>query len=917
MIGSVLVIGGGIAGIQTSLDLTELGFKVYLVEKRPTIGDHMAQLEKIFPKMECALCILTPRMVSVYKNRNIELFTLSKVKKVTGEAGNFTVTIIKRPRYIIERLCRGCGDCAAKCPKVEAPNFFDMNLGKRKSVYIPFPQATPPIYLIDPKLCLYLNRQVCGVCQKVCKAEAIEYEQEPEVFELKVGAIIVATGFDVLGEELTPRWGYQYENVVNALEYERILCTSGPFGGQILRPSDEQEPKKVAFIQCAGSIDLEENVPYCSRVCCSYTAKEAVLTRMYSEEIETYVFRHKIRAFGRNFYEYAKRSQEEFGVKYLQTKIVSIQEDPNTKDLIIQYKDLKSEENKEFVANMVVLAAPLVYSRGTKKLASILDIKLDRYGFFQERSYYNKSLSSRDGIFLCGFCQSPMDISESVVDASSVASQIANLLNSVKYTQIRKKEIHALQKGEIIEIIPATLVIGGGISGMTAALNTANQGFKTYVVEKEEVLGGNLNHINILYPTQEKASKILNEIKDKVEKNDNIQVFLNTKIKDVKGSIGNYIVSIENTDKKSQKLNIGTIIIATGGQEFKPKGLFQYNEKNKNILTQMELDQKLKDGGTEWLKDINHVTSILCVSARYKGGFSYCSNVCCSNSIKNINILEEIKPNLKMLVFFRDLHIAKKEFEKYFDTRKKTAKFIRYSPDNLPEIFKINEDPERYQIKVRDYINPERDIIFTTDLIILSTPMIPADNLGELAGMFNVPLSEKGFFLEAHTKLRPLDFANDGIFLCGCAQWPKNVQDSISQANGAAGRASRFLSLKKITSTKLKFLSFLLSIECYFKDLKINHEKCNGCGRCKEVCSFNAIDLIELKQEYEDVSLDVKKAVINRALCKGCGKCISTCRTKAITARHYNFDQISAIIDPYFLEKGEPLEKGEEAAILH
>jgi heterodisulfide reductase subunit A len=905
MEGSVLVIGGGVVGIQTSLDLTELGFKVYLVEKKPTIGGHVAQLEKTFPNMDCALCILTPKMVSVYKNPNIDLFTLSKVKEISGEAGNFKVTIIKKPRYINERLCRGCGDCAAKCPKVEAPNYFDMNLGRRKSVYLPFPQATPPTYLIDPKLCLYINREVCGVCRKICKAEAINYEQEPEEIEFKVGAIVVATGFDILGEELTPRWGYQYENVLNSLEYERILCSSGPFGGQVLRPSDHEEPQKIAFIQCAGSLDLEEGVPYCSRVCCSYTAKEAVLTRMYSENIETYIFRHRFRAFGKNYYEFAKRAQKEFGIKYLQTKIINIQEEPKTKDLIIHYKDLATGENKEFNANMIILATPLVYSSGTQKLAKILDIKLDKYGFFQEKSYYEKSLSSKDGIFLCGCCQSPMDISETVVDGSAVASQVANLLNPAKFTQIKEREIDTSQKEDIIEIKPAALIIGGGISGMTAAHNIANQGFKTYIIEKENVLGGNLNKINMLYPIQEDASKILNEVKTKVENNEKIQVFLNTKVTNIEGSIGNYIASIVNVDNKVQEINIGTIIIATGSKEFKPVGLYQYSDLNKNVLTQLELEQRLKNDTTDWIKEINHVTSILCVNARYKGGFSYCSNVCCSNTIKNINILEAIKPELKMLVVFRDLHMAKKEFEEFFDIRKKTAKYIRYSPSNLPEITKIKKDPERYQIKLRDYNNPEREIVFMTDLIILSTPMVPADDLKQLASMINVPLDETGFFLEAHAKLRPLDFANDGIFLCGCAQWPKNVQDSISQANGAAGRASRFLSLKKISSTKLKFLSFLLSIECHFKDLKINQEKCNGCGRCKEICSFKAIDLIESEQKYEDVSLQVKKAVINRALCKGCGKCTTVCRPKAISARHYNFNQISSIIDPYFLEREE------------
>ncbi|MHA1292461.1 MAG: FAD-dependent oxidoreductase [Promethearchaeota archaeon] len=915
MEGSVLVIGGGIAGIQTSLDLTDLGFKVYLIEKKPSIGGHVAQLERTFPNNDCALCILAPKMVEIFRNPNIKLYTLSKVKKVMGKAGDFTVIIEKKPRYVNEDKCRGCGDCAAKCPKIEAPNLFDMNLGKRKSIYIPFPQATPPIYLIDPKMCLYLNRNVCGVCKKICKAGAIEYEQTIQEIELKVGAIVVATGFDMLGEELTPRWGYQYKNVVNALEYERILSTSGPFGGQILRPSDEQTPKKVAFIQCAGSIDLTENIPYCSRVCCLYSAKEAVLTS--KQNIKSYIFRHKFRAFGRNFYEFAKEAQNDYDVKYYQAKIYNIKEDPKTNDLIINYQDLGTGKNKKFQTNMVVLAAPLVYSAGTKKLAKILGIKLDKYGFFQERSYFNKSLSSRDGIFLCGYCQDPMDISETVADASAVASQVSNLLKPVRFTKLVKTRADSSREKEMIEITQEALIIGGGISGMTAALNISNQGYKTYIIEKEKEMGGNLRFLNILYPIQEKASIFLNKIIEEVENNSNIKIFLNSKIKDITGSIGNYNISIEDSKGIKHKITVGTIIIATGGKEFEPKGFYQYKKENKNIITQLELEKKLKESNFTWLNEINHITSILCVGARQKGGISYCSNVCCTNTIKNINVLEKIKPDLRMLVFFRDLHMAKKEFEDYFSEKNKTAKFIRYSPNNIPQITKINENPERYSVKIKDETNPENYIEFKTDLILLSAPMIPSDNIVKLAGMLNVPLDKNGFFIEAHSKLRPLDFANHGIFLCGCAQWPKNVQDSISQANGAAARASRFLSLKRVSPNKLKFLSFMLSIECHFKDMLVNTEKCNGCGRCVENCTFKAISLVNVDKEFEDISFSMKKAFINPALCKGCGKCASTCRLKAISARHFDFNQISAIINPFFLEKSESKEDIETSLLIH
>jgi len=905
MIGSVLVIGGGIAGIQTSLDLVDLGFKVYLIEKKPSIGGHMAQLEKLFPTFDCSLCTLAAKMVAVYKNPNIELFTLSKVREIKGKAGEFTVIIEKIPRYVDEQKCRGCGDCAAKCPRIEAPNPFDMNLGKRKSIYLPFPQATPPVYLIDPNLCLYLNREVCGVCKKVCKADAINFDQKPERFNIKVGAIVVATGFDMLGEELTKRWGYSFKNVVNALEYERILCITGPFGGQILRLSDEKQPNKIAFIQCAGSIDINENVPYCSRVCCMYTAKQAVLTNMYSNNIKPIIFRHKFRAFGKHFYEFAKKAQLDHDVKYYQAKIYDIEEKPKTKDLIINYKDLGSGEKKTFIANMVVLASPLVYSAGTKKLAKILDIKLDKYGFFQEKSYLNKSLSSRDGIYLSGFCQSPMDISETVADASAVASNVANFLESVKFTQIKKRKLDSFQKEELIRIFPSALIIGGGISGMTAALKIANQGYKTFIIEKSDSLGGNLRKINVLYPIEKRALEILNKVKTKVENQKNIKIFLNTSLRNITGSIGNYSVYLSNSKPEVEPIHTGAIIIATGGKEYKPEGLYQYGKENKNVLTQMELEQKLKTESTEWLEDINNITIILCVGARKEGGITYCSNICCSNTIKNINILENFKPELKILVFYRDLHTAKKEFEVFFGEQKKTAKFMRFSPNNLPQIIKSNDDPERYRIKIRDDYNPEHIIEFETDLIILSTPMVPPDNT-KLAKMLNIPLNEHGFFVEAHAKLRPLDFIKHGIFLCGCAKWPKNVQDSISEADGAAARASRFLSLRRISLKKLEFLSFILSIECHFKDMLVDTEKCNGCGKCVNNCQFNAIKLVDIQKEFEELTMTMKKAYINPAICKGCGKCASVCRLKAIAARHFDLNQISKIVDPFFVDKGEP-----------
>jgi heterodisulfide reductase subunit A len=1030
MEGSVLVIGGGIAGIQISLDLTELGFKVYLVEKSPSIGGRMSQLDKTFPTLDCSLCILAPKMVEVFRNPNIELMTYHEVLNISGKPGNFTAKILKKPRYIDETKCKGCGECSNKCPKILAPNPFEMNIGKRKSVYIPFPQAVPPIYLIDSEMCLYLKKGVCQVCKKVCPADAIDFEQQPEEFDIKVGAVVVATGFQMPAEELSSRWGYRFENVVSALEYERILCASGPFGGHVMRLSDEKEPEVIVFVQCAGSRDLHENVPFCSSVCCTYTAKQAIITQEHSKNSKCYIFRHDIRAYGKNFYEFTQRAQDEYGVKYFQSKISKIEEDPETQDLLIHYEDLKTGEFKDFRANLVVLASPLVPSKGVQELSKSLGIELDKYNFFQEKSYFDKLKSSKDGIYLCGFCQGPMDIPETVANASGVAAEIADLLNSVKYTQMKEKTVdvpekevkitdeprigvmvchcginignyvdvprvveyvsklpnvvvceanlyscssdsqirikqliaeHNLnrfivasctprtheslfqetcqeagmnkylfelvnirdqcswvhmtekeaatekamdlirmniakskllkpQKEDKIDITHSALVIGGGVSGMTAALNTANQGFSTILVEKENELGGNLKFLNILYPVHKNALELLNELKEKIEKNSNIQVFLNASIKNVIGYVGNYDVAINDSNNKIHDVKIGTIIVATGGQEYKPVNLFEYSDKNDNVMTQLELEQKLKNKDHSWLDKIKRVTFILCVNARQNEGITYCSNICCAISMKNVRILKELKPEIEIVVIYRDLQMAKKEFEEYYRERRKDAIFLRYDLDNLPEVIKSNNSPENYQIKVfdtnlKDYINYE------TDLLILATPMIPADNLKELAMMLKVPLDKNGFFLEAHVKLRPLDFATDGIFLCGCAQWPKNIQDSAAQANGAAGRASRFLSADKITTSGLV--------------AEVLEEKCIGCGKCEDVCPYKAITFLEVSKEFEDVSIKVKKSNINAAVCKGCGTCAATCPVGAIMVKHYDFDQISTMIDSYLLEKEE------------
>ena len=352
----------------------------------------------------------------------------------------------------------------------------------------------------------------------------------------------------------------------------------------------------------------------------------------------------------------------------------------------------------------------------------------------------------------------------------------------------------------------------------------------------------------------------------KINESNKINVFLESRVKDIKGYVGNYDVSVINAKDKVSDFKVGTIIVATGGQELKPKGLYQYTKENQNVITQLELEQKLRSEDKSWLDKISRVTTILCTNARQQEGITYCSNICCITAIKNINALKELKPDLEVIILYRDFQMAKKEFEEYFYDRRKNAIFLRYDIDKPPEVSQLSKKPERYEFNVFD-TNLQDEINFETDLIIITPPMIPSDNLEELAKMLKVPLDNHGFFLEAHAKLRPVDFATEGIFLCGCAHWPQHIQESITQANGAAGRASRLLSSKEIAASGLV--------------AEIDSEVCVGCRVCIKLCPYNAISKSE-----ED------KVVINKLLCKGCGVCGASCPENAIIVNHFTSEQI-------------------------
>ncbi|MFQ6076064.1 MAG: FAD-dependent oxidoreductase, partial [Candidatus Bathyarchaeia archaeon] len=374
-LGGVLVIGGGIAGITATLDLADQGHKVYLLEREPSIGGRMAQLDKTFPTLDCSICILAPKMVEVSRHPKVELLTysgLSRVQPIDGGKA-FRVEITRKPRYVDETMCTGCRTCVEKCP-VKVPSEFDEGLGFRKAIYIPFPQAVPAVAVVDRDNCLYFQKGVCRICERFCPAHALNFNQTEHKVELEVASIIVATGFDLLDPSRLPQYGYgRFPNVITSIEYERIMNAAGPTGGKIVKPSDHIAPERVAFIQCVGSRNIDFR-PYCSQICCMYATKEAIVTKEHSPNVDVTVFYNDLRAAGKGHQELMRRAAEEFNIKYVKGLPSEIQLDLGTEKLAIRHGDLSTGRTLTTLADLVVLCPAIVPKSGTSTLARTLGI---------------------------------------------------------------------------------------------------------------------------------------------------------------------------------------------------------------------------------------------------------------------------------------------------------------------------------------------------------------------------------------------------------------------------------------------------------------------------------------------------------------------------------------------------------------
>lgn len=439
-----LVIGAGIAGIQAALDIADGGIEVILVEREPSIGGKMAQLSETFPTLDCSQCCLTPKTVQVGQNEDITLHTYAEIEDISGYVGNFEVKIRKKAKSVKSDLCTGCGECWNRCPAKRIPSEFNMGLGQRTAIYNLFPQAVPNVPVIDRENCRYFQKGKCKVCEKVCPRDAIDYTQEDEIITEKVGAIIVATGYDLYSidkkEDSDPYKGYgeygygKYEDVITGLQFERLCSAIGPTGGEIRRPSDGKVPQEIVFIQCVGSRHNSKGIQYCSKICCMYTAKHTILYKHRVPEGQAYVFYMDIRSGGKNYDEFVRRAIEEEGAMYLRGRVSRMFKKGDK--MVVKGADTLSGSQVKIEADMVVLATAIQSSHGSTEVARQLGISYNEHGFFTEAHIKLRPVETNTaGVFLAGACQGPKDIPDAIAQGSAAASKVLGLLSANEISQ--------------------------------------------------------------------------------------------------------------------------------------------------------------------------------------------------------------------------------------------------------------------------------------------------------------------------------------------------------------------------------------------------------------------------------------------------------------------------------------------------
>jgi len=924
---------------------------------------------------------------------------------VEGTAGDFKVTLVKKPRYIIEDKCTGCTTCMEYCP-VEYPDPFNQEISQNKAIHIYFSQAIPLVTYID-ETCLFLKEQKCDICRGVCQTDAIDFTQTPEKVAVKVGAVILSLGLEPFDPGVRDEYSYgKMPNVVTSMDFERLLSSTGPHEGQILRNSDQQHPHKIAWIQCIGSrrVTPGDN-SYCSAVCCTYTQKQVILTKDHDTEAECTIFHNDIRSFGKDFERYFQRTEQLPGVRFIRSYASIAREVPESRNVIVRYAT-PDEGVKEEEFDLVVLSVGLNPPADNKKLAKKFGIELNEHGF-RKLTSPNPLETTRPGVFVSGGFQGPTDIPESVFSASGAGAQCGQLLDyrrgklttervyppekdfsgdapkigvfvchcganissvvnvpstvayartlpdvvyakqqlfscatnsATEITDLAREKglnrvviaacsprtleplfrdtlreaginqyycemanirehcswVHAKQKEDATEkakdiirmsvararhleplqefdlpVNKAALVVGGGIAGMTCALSIASQGHEVHLVEKDSQLGGNARR---LYTTLEglDVQAYLKDLIHSIYSNPLIHVSHQAAITDVSGYVGNFVTTVE-TETGVRQIKHGAAVIAIGAEEYTPtEYLYGQDER---VLTHLELEEQIARR-EERLVQAESLVMIQCVGCRNEDR-NYCSRVCCSHAVKTALELKAINPDMDIYVLFRDMRTYGFNEDFYREASEKEVKFIRYTPDDKPEVEAVvSEGKPVLQVSVTDPILGQR-LAIDADCLALAAAVIPASSTREIAALFKVTLSPDDFFKEAHVKLRPVEFATDGVFLCGLAHYPKHIPETINQAYGAAGRVLTLLSHDTVVAS---------GSVCEVRD-----EDCVSCGACISACTYGAIEFRETPRG--------RKAWVNPILCKGDGLCNAKCPTNAIVLKHFTDEEILSQID--------------------
>ncbi len=890
----------------------------------------------------------------------------------------------------------------SETPKESRPRLRELDPGERKTHFKEVVEAYSEEEAVkEAKRCLS-----CGVCSEcyqcvnACIAGAINHEMKETEETIQVGAVIAAPGTELFNASLRGEYGFGiYDNVVTSIQFERILSASGPYFGHVQRISDGLEPKKVAFIQCVGSRDVNCGNSWCSSVCCMYATKEAIIGKEHAKGMEPTIFYMDIRAYGKDFDRFVTRAKDEYGIRYIRSMPSSVKELQRTKNLLLTYvkEDDGTLVEEEF--DMVVLSVGLLPPREARNLAQNLGVELEEHGFCRT-ALDNPVQTSREGVFVCGVFGGPKDIPETVMEASSAAACAGGLLASQRGTMISEEELPlekdlrgigprvgvfvchcginiggvvdvpavveyartlpnvvyvednlftcsqdtAVKMGEVIKeqnltrvvvascsprtheplfqencekaglnrylfemanirdhdswvhmnepeaatvkakdlvrmavaksqyLVPlkpgqlgvnkAALIIGGGLAGITAALSLADQGFESHLVEKEDKLGGNYSKLCYTLEGMDTIQHLAGLL-DRVEKSELIHVYTGAEIKNIEGFIGNYKTTVE-TGGKEHQFEHGVVIVSTGAYENKTtEYLYGQHER---VVTQRELEEMLykKD---EKVAKAKSVVMIQCVGSRCEER-PYCSRYCCSEAIKNALKLKEADPDTDVTILYRDIRTYGLKEDYYKKAREANVKFVHYEEDMKPE---VTGNGSKVTISSFDYIL-QKKIKMEPDLLVLSVGTVPNPDNDNIAMRLKVPVNQDGFFLEAHVKLRPVDFATDGVFMCGMAHSPKMSDEAISQANAAVSRACTILTKD--------------FIQAEGKTAFVNEARCMACGLCEENCPFGAI------------AVDMSKgcAVVNAVLCKGCGVCTASCRMNAVDLNGFNNEEILAQI---------------------